>query len=253
MKRNRFYRIFAVLLLTCVLWLSVSCRGGEEQETGALTTESTTSLAETVETAETAETTATTVTEPPIPAVSTKGELCEVFNRQVLRLFSDAATGEGTEAEKMMEVMLPYLLGSGESTPTVDSYHVSNVTVTGDADVFSMPREIFYVDGVKTSEYEDAEIGIYREIEVIRDTGTVYLSTLDGDTTADGVSLNDDSSPLGDLKAETLTVIEQQLKDASEDSYTVANKYIRDVLNAVFGDDIVTTWSNNSMSATLHF
>ena len=129
MKKYRYIRIlYAMLLISCLL-LSVSCRGsGETEQTTAATTEATTSLTEA---------TTTAVTEPPLPEVPLKSEISEVFNRQVLRLFSDEASGEGTEAEKMMDVMLPYLLGNGESAPAADSYHISNVTVTGDA--LSMP------------------------------------------------------------------------------------------------------------------
>ena len=246
MRKHTICRLLAAVLLLSLAVLAVSCRGGEEsQQTTAAVSQTTASR---TTASEDVRTTVSVTTEPPVE-VSWEAEICEAWNRQIVALFDGETAGEAADAEKMMEIMLPYLIGSGEIAPSVDSYHLRDVTVTGDA--ISMPREIYWADGVKMTEYEDAEYGIYREIEVCHENGTAYLSTFDGLTTADGISLNDDSSPLGDLVGETLTVIEEQLTQQTESIYSVSNRYIRGILNAVFGADTVTGWANSDMACVL--
>lgn len=244
MKTYTFCRLLAVVLLLFLLTSAVSCRGGGEEipQTTTSATVSETSASEN------AETTVAATTEAPVTE-SPEAEICADWNRLIVPLFDGETAGKTADAEKMMELMLPYLIGSGEIEPRVDSYHLHGVSVTGDA--ISMPREIYWADGIKMTEYEDAEYGVYREIEVCHENGTAYFSTFDGMTTADGVSLNDNSSPMGDLVGETLTVIEEQLTQQTENTYSVSNRYIRGILNALFGADTVTGWSNRDMACVL--
>ena len=236
-------KIITVLVLA--LMLTVSCRRGGEvpvdtacTETKPAVTESTTELTE-----------STAVTATTQPSVSAASEICAIFNRRVGLLFAERSQDDYVDAEKMLDVMLPYLLGDDSPVPAEQSYHLSNVAVTGEA--IAMPREVFYVDGVMTLEYEDPEYGPYREMEVCHENGTVYLSTYDGMTTVDDFTLTDQSALLGDLSAETMELVEEQLRESNRGVYMLSNRYARGILNAIFSADIVSSWADESMVCLL--
>ena len=196
MKQKQIRRICGIFMVILLMMLTVSCRQNEG-ETVSTTTVTTT--------ARTTEVTESTV-EMPSLVNPTLDELCEIVNSHVILLFDGMTSEDYVDAEKMLDEMLPYLLGDDSPIPAEQTYHLNNVTVTGDR--VAMPREVFYVDGIMTLDYDDPEYGTYREMEVCHENGTVYLSSLDGVTTVDGSVLNDTSeTPMGDLDAETIMMI----------------------------------------------
>ena len=257
MKRRRFNRVLFLLLLTSLALWSASCRGGKNEP--VTVTSDTLPVTETVtDTSAVSSVSETTVTEPivaepivtePISEKTDAQTLCEVLNRQVELLFAQE-NEEKVDAEEMLDVMLPYLMGGNEDFSLGESYRMHHVTVTGEG--IDLPDEVISHGGVTVLMDEDPEYGPYREIEVARESGTVYLSTYGGVTTVDEISMASEDSLMGDLDADAMRLKTEYLTEETGDGvWTVSPIYVRQVLRALIGREAEQSLKNKDMSCTL--